>query len=114
MIDMKLAGKAGELGAVETVAAESPEYPYGLRINLDNDTLAKLGIGELPAIDAEFKVVALACVVSVSQNDSQGSEEPYRSVELQIEMMEIKPAKEEEGEQSNSAQRLYSKSNMNS
>lgn len=114
MIDMKLAGKAGELGAVETVAAESPEYPYGLRINLENDTLAKLGMGELPALDTEFKVTALACVISVSQNESQGSEEPYRSVQLQIEMMEINQSKEEEGEPSNSAQRLYSKSNMNS
>ena len=113
MIDMKLAGSTAENNGA-AVMPDATEYPYGLRISLDNDTLAKLGMTELPAIDAEFKVVALACVVSVSQNESQGSEEPYRSVELQIEMVELKPAKEEEGEPSNSAQRLYSRSNMNS
>lgn len=89
-----------------------PEYPYGLRINLDNGTLEKLGMSTLPEIDAEFKVTALACVVSVSQNESQGSDAPYRSVELQIEMMEIKAAKEEPGEAESSAQRLYAKSAM--
>lgn len=112
MIDMKLpeAGKdETAIGAVEGM--DSPEYPYGLRLSLDSESLKKLGMGELPAIDAEFKLVSLVCVVGVSQNDSQGSEEPYRSVDLQIEMMELSPAKEEPGEFS--VQRMYPKSKLN-
>ena len=113
MIDMKLP-KAGKdeapMGAAESM--DSPEYPYGLRLSLDSESLKKLGMTELPAIDAEFKLVALVCVVGVSQNDSQGSEEPYRSVDLQIEMMELSPAKEEPGE-SSPAQRTYPKSKLN-
>lgn len=74
------------------------EYPWGLRISLDGETMAKLGMTELPKIDAEFKLVALVCAVSVSQSERVDGE-PHRSVELQIEQMMLMPAKEEdEGE----------------
>lgn len=110
MIDMKLKPEAKTMLG-EPVQMDAPEYPYGLRICLDNDSLTKLGITELPAIDAEFKVTALACVVSVSQHESQGSDKPHRSVDLQIEMMELAPAKEESG--TSQAQRMYANSGMN-
>jgi hypothetical protein len=114
MIDMKLTKKAKTMLG-EPIDCEAPEYPYGLRICLDGDSLEKLGITELPDIDAEFKVTALACVVSVSQHESQGSDKPHRSLDLQIEMMELAPAKEEAGESgASSAQRMYANSGMNS
>lgn len=113
MIDMKLPpAKKGESDTCCTADMEAPEYPYGLRLSLDSESLKKLGMTELPAVDAEFKLVALACVVGVSQNDSQGSEEPYRCVDLQIEMMELSSSKEEPGE-SSPAQRTYPKSKLN-
>jgi len=112
MIDMKLKPEAKTMLG-EPVGMDAPEYPYGLRICLDNESLTKLGITELPAIDAEFKVTALACVVSVSQHESQGSDKPRCSVDLQIEMMELAPAKEEAGEGKSIAQRMYANSNMN-
>ena len=114
MIDMKLKPEAKTMLG-EPVESDAPEYPYGLRICLDSESLAKLGITELPAIDAEFKITALACVVSVSQHESQGTDKPNRSVDLQIEMMQLAPAKEESGEGGASqAQRLYANSGMNS
>ncbi len=73
------------------------EYPWGLRISLDDETLTKLGMAELPKIGAEYKLVALACVVSISQNESSEGK-PSRHVELQIEQMMLMPAAEEEGE----------------
>lgn len=113
MIDMKLKPEAKTMLG-EAVEMDAPEYPYGLRLCLDNESLTKLGITELPAIDAEFKVTALACVVSVSQHESQGSDKPHRSVDLQIEMLELAPAKEEAGEGGqSSAQRMYANSGMN-
>lgn len=75
------------------------EYPYGLRIRLGDEELAKLGMTELPAIDSEFKLTALVCVVEISQSDSANGE-PYRSVELQIEQMSLYSAEEEAGEKS--------------
>ncbi len=95
LIDMKRTVKSEK----STMLAEETrdEYPWGLRISLDGETMAKLGMTELPKIDAEFKLVALACVVSVSQSERTDGE-PHRNVELQLEQMMLMPAKEEEGE----------------
>jgi hypothetical protein len=73
------------------------EYPYGLRISLDDATLTKLGMVELPEIDSEFKLMALCCVVSVGQHERK-DDAPSRHVELQIEQMIMVKAAEEEGE----------------
>lgn len=96
MIDMKNTVKTKDSSLVSPI--EQDEYPYGLRIRLDNDSLKKLGITELPAIDSEHKLVALVCVVGLSMNESAGEGEPYRSIELQIEQMALAPAEEEDDE----------------
>lgn len=107
MIDMKNTVKTKDSSLVSPV--EQDEYPYGLRIRLDNDSLKKLGITELPAIDSEHKLVALVCVVGLTMNESAGEGEPYRSVELQIEQLALAPAKEEddEGERKDPAKAMY-------
>jgi hypothetical protein len=105
MIDMKNTVKTKDSSLVSPI--EQDEYPYGLRIRLDNDTLKKLGITELPAIDSEHKLVALACVVGLSVNESAGDGEPYRSIELQIEQLALMPAKEEAGEATDPAKAMY-------
>lgn len=105
LIDMKTTTKTKESTLVAPV--EQDEYPYGLRITLNNDTLKKLGITELPAMDSEHKLVALVCVVGMSQHESQGEDEAYRSVELQIEQMVLAPAKEEAGESKDPAKSMY-------
>lgn len=93
MIDMK---RSVEKASSAMLAPEmQDEYPYGLRISLGNEELAKLGIKELPAIDTEMKLTALVCVVGITQSDSANGE-PYRNVELQIEQMALAPAKEED------------------
>jgi len=94
LIDMKNTVQSKESTMLSPI--EQDEYPYGLRISLDNDTLKKLGLTELPAIDSEHKLVALVCVVGLSQNESAGEGEPYRSVSLQIEQMALMPAAEED------------------
>lgn len=110
MIDMKLKPEAKTMLG-EAVQSDAPEYPYGLRLMLDNDSLTKLGITDLPAIDTELKVTAMVRVVSVSQHESQGSDQPHRSVDLQIEMMELAPSSGDAGQ--SQAQRMYAKSGMN-
>jgi len=103
LIDMKnsVAAKNSTLMAPEM----SDEYPYGLRLTLDTDTLAKLGMSELPAIDSEFKLMALCCVVAVRQDERAG--ETSRSVDLQIEQMALVPAEEEDDESEDDAARMY-------
>lgn len=107
MIDMKR--KVEKEDSTVLAPEMRDEYPYGLRITLGSEELAKLGMTEMPAIDTELKLTALVCVVGVSQHDTAGGE-PYRSVDLQIEQMALAPAKEEAGETSDdkAAKAMYS------
>lgn len=93
MIDMKRSVQRPDSTLISPEMVD--EYPYGLRIRLGNEELAKLGLKELPAIDTEMKLTALVCVVEISQSDF-ANDEPYRSVTLQIEQMALAPAKEED------------------
>lgn len=89
MIDMKNTVKTKDSSMVSPV--EQDEYPYGLRISLDNDSLKKLGITELPAFDSEHKLAAMVRVVGVNMSENAGEGEPYRSVALQIEQLALTP-----------------------
>ena len=90
LISMKHTKKESE--AVPTIAPSSPdkeEYPYGLRIRLENDDLEKLGIDSLPDIDTKMKITASAVVQSISSNQSVGSEGEKKCLELQITDMSV-------------------------
>ena len=105
LIDMKNTVKTKDSSLVSPV--EQDEYPYGLRIQLDNDTLKKLGITELPPLDSEHKLVALVCVVGMNISESSGDGEPYRSLSLQIEQMALVPAKEEDQAPRDAAKAMF-------
>jgi len=68
--------------------SKGPQYPYGLSINLDDGTLEKLGVDELPKVGEYITIVALACVKSTSERSDDGGESE-RSVSLQIEKMRL-------------------------
>lgn len=98
MIDMKNTEKPKGGTMLSPVEADTPEYPYGLRLSLEEADLQKLGMTGSPELDSEFKLTALVCVVSVSQHESEGSDGKKRSLSLQIERMELTPAAEEDNE----------------
>lgn len=60
-----------------------PRYPYGLQLNLDNDALEKLGLGNLPEVGAVLQLNANVTVTAVSMNQTEGGDE-RKSVSLQI------------------------------
>lgn len=66
------------------VAADyrDPDYPYGLRISLDEEQLAALGLASLPAVGGPVGLEAAALVISASEQQVDG--QPRRSLELQI------------------------------
>lgn len=70
-------------------AAEMPkqEYPYGLRITLDKETIKKLGI-DLPEVGEELKITAVAKVTDCHASQSEGGQE-YASCSLQITDMQV-------------------------
>lgn len=67
-----------------TEGYQGPEYPWGLTLTLDDDTLTKLGMSKLPDVDDRFEIRAIAKVQAVRQNKHTGDEKQHRSVELQI------------------------------
>lgn len=82
------------------ITDDAPAYPYGLRVNLDEDSLDALGVSTLPKVGSTMYLGANVKVVSVSDNEhtSEGGEtHRHRSVELQITEMGLdgERAKEE-------------------
>lgn len=72
---------------------DPPEYGYGLRIDLDEDALQKLGIKELPDVESIMNLEAMVEVCSVSSFDSKDGEK--RSICLQITDMALSPPQAE-------------------
>ena len=68
----------------------SEDYSYGTRIELDEETLKKLGIKDLPDAGETLMLSAEAKVISASEHTSSYSGEKkktHRSVSLQITKM---------------------------
>lgn len=85
MKDLKISKKEAKekSEAMATIGSSDQErYPYGLRLDLNNDTLDKLGIDKLPTVGTVLLFEAKAKVVGSRQSATEGSEN--RSVELQI------------------------------
>lgn len=51
---------------------DGPKYPWGLQINLNEDSLEKLGVTALPATGTEVTLVAKATVTGTSENQTEG------------------------------------------
>lgn len=69
---------------------DKPNYPYGLKITLDADTIEKLGLSDLPEVGSKVQIVAVAEVVNV-RKDSEYGDVAKHSIELQIQDMEASP-----------------------
>lgn len=83
MINLKSAPKAKDSDATMYPEHEEPAYPYGLCLCLNSETLEKLGIKTLPPVGTELRIVAMATVTSVrEQQDADGS--TTRGVDLQV------------------------------
>jgi hypothetical protein len=69
-----------------------PRYPYGLSIYLDDDSLKKLGITDLPKVGTSLPATITVTVVGTSQRATQSGKdgETMRTcVDLQITDMDI-------------------------
>lgn len=86
---------------------EAPEYPYGLSISLDDESMNKLGLGELPAVGDEMMVMAKVKVQSASESEYEG-EGKSRNVTFQITDMGLKE------EEKRAADKMYGGNNEQS
>lgn len=87
LINMEMSQTQAKEYAQPTVA-DAPTYPWGLCITLNDDSLEKLGVKALPAIDTEVTIVAKAVVSRTSENQTHSGEN-CSSMDLQITDMQI-------------------------
>lgn len=103
LIDMKLSqDEAKEMDcSVGCLSSEDggPKYPWGLILSLDDDTLRKLGVSELPKVGQQMHLMAVVEVCTTSQHANQ--EGTDKCVSLQITQMGL------EGDTPDPAQVLY-------
>lgn len=74
-------------GVTEVAVSAHEEYPYGLEISLDDESLKKLGMEGMPAIGSTSILTAKVKVTSVSESASENGKDRY--VRLQITEMEL-------------------------
>jgi hypothetical protein len=97
------AEEAKEQNGCSPSTDDGPRYPYGLSINLDDDTLTKLGIGDSVNVGDEVTITAKATVTSKSGYQTMVGDSE-NSVGLQITDMEVASSGS-----SKSAKTLYDK-----
>lgn len=94
MANMKLSEK-NQKDYAQPMAVSKPEYPYGLCICLDEETIAKLGITTLPKVGQAMTMQAKVEVRSVSESNSEDMGR-QRRLELQITDMGLSNSKGKE------------------
>lgn len=95
MTNLKMSDDDAKEYAQPTLAAGTPEYPYGLCICLDEDTISKLGITTLPKVGQSMTMQAKVEVRSVSDSNSKDMGR-QRRLELQITDMALAGSKGKE------------------
>lgn len=88
MESMKMTASEKKESSPEVAMPKQDPYPYGLRLELNRETIKKLGI-ELPEVGEVLELRALAKVVSCHASQQEGGDE-YASCSLQITDMEVK------------------------
>lgn len=74
--------------------ADLPEYPYGLRLCLNSDTIKMLGLSKLPELGSSMKMNAIVKVVAKNEF-SNDEDEVNLQMDLQITDMELTSSKKE-------------------
>lgn len=64
------------------------DYPYGLRLHLDDESLKKLALENLPELGTEMKLTAVVVVKGKSMSEHENHK--HKNLELQITEMDLK------------------------
>lgn len=90
LINMEL--KGSEKDYENSLISEGQKYPYGLKLDLDQISIEKLGL-KMPEINQPFQLMAMCEVCSISQYEA--ADEARMNLSLQITDMMLKPAPKE-------------------
>ena len=90
MPNMKINREKNEDSPVDV---KENEYPYGLKLNLDNDSIKKLDLKALPEVGTVMTLTATVEVVDRSESEYTG-DKVHKNLGLQITDMELGSTKE--------------------
>lgn len=98
--------KKAMTGSPTASAPEALQYPYGLQIDLGDESIRKLGMDELPAVGS---VLMLHAKVTVSRtNQSEESDGKKRqNLGLQITELALMEMEDEDGDSDKLLKRFY-------
>lgn len=100
LVDMKQPKKTKEeLKAAEPSAPNQEQYPWGLRLNFNDEILTKLGDLTGLEVGDKFHLVAVGSVITRHSSKAQGDKKENRSLELQIEKLALSCHEEESMDQ---------------
>ena len=96
MTNMKMSAKEAK-GMIEgpATANDTPKYPYGLRITLNDEAMKKLGMKEIPSVGSSKKIYAKADVVESSVMETA---ENGKSMRMELQITDLAFMDEAEGE----------------
>jgi hypothetical protein len=95
MKSMKLTKSEATEAMPKVAEQEAPAYPWGLRLELNDESMKKLGLDKLPEVGEAMMLRAKVVVERVSQNDTKDGKR--QDMSLQITDMEIGDDEKEEG-----------------
>jgi len=91
LVSMKLSNQAASAYNSPVAAGDAPMYPYGLTVNLNDDSMKKLGLDKAPpAIGTRMVLMATVEVTSV-RSEKEHDGDARTSADLQITEMELLP-----------------------
>lgn len=91
MVNMKQDPKALQEKYAEpaSLSTQGPSYPYGLELRLEDESIDKLGLEDLPKVGSKLRLEARVEVTSCSVHEDGARKTKRRSVTLQITDMEL-------------------------
>jgi hypothetical protein len=69
---------------------DKPSYPMGLRLELDEETVKKLGLSEMPDVGSFMHLLGKAEVIVVRKEEGRGDDHSF-SMTLQLQDADLKP-----------------------
>lgn len=91
LVNLKLSKKEKkDLNEVGPASSEGPNYPWGTRLQFEDDIVEKLGLGKLSVGD-KVEITGVGEVTEISQRESGKSKS--RRVEIQIQRVAVEREK---------------------
>lgn len=99
MKDLKISEMEKKDRGESSILADTPDYPYGLKINLDADVVDKMEMGDVPKVGDVFTMLARVEVVDVSKSGKSEGDVDKHSIGLQITDMALDKGKEDKAKE---------------